>query len=105
MLWLAETELFRAKWTADIHIEWIRSRLDRYSDLKPSHLEVRRDRMDARFPDSLVRGYEALIESLSLPDANDRHVLAAAIKCGADTIVTSNVKDFPPETLAGIRTS
>lgn len=37
------------------------------------------------------------IDSLSLPDQNDRHVLAAAIRCNADAIITFNLKDFPPE--------
>ena len=46
-----------------------------------------------------------LIEVLDLPDPDDRHVLAAAIKVNAQLIVTRNLKDFPPKTLAqwGIR--
>ncbi|MDA0637177.1 PIN domain-containing protein [Nonomuraea sp. MCN248] len=47
-----------------------------------------------------MRGYEPLIEGLKLPDPDDRHVLAAAIKAGARVIVTSNHKDFPAEELA-----
>jgi len=35
--------------------------------------------MDKATRDSLVTGYEALIDTLSLPDPDDRHVLAAAI--------------------------
>lgn len=45
-------------------------------------------------PDCLVTGYEPLVDGLKLPDANDRHVLAAAIKAGAQVIVTRNLKDF-----------
>jgi hypothetical protein len=45
----------------------------------------------------LYTGYESLIPSLSLPDKNDRHVLAAAIRCQASAIVTFNLKDFPQE--------
>jgi len=45
--------------------------------------------------DCLVVGYEPLIEALKLPDPGDRHVLAAAIRCSAQVIVTSSVKDFP----------
>jgi hypothetical protein len=56
--------------------------------------------MDRAIPDGLVTGYEALIEGLTLPDADDRHVLAAAIRCGASVIVTFNQKDFPSEVLA-----
>ena len=44
-------------------------------------------------------GYEDLIEGLHLPDPDDRHVLAAAIRGRTDVIVTANVRDFPPEIL------
>jgi len=47
----------------------------------------------------LVTGYESLVSSLTLPDPDDRHVLAAAIRCGADVIVTFNLKHFPNESL------
>ena len=55
--------------------------------------------MDEATLDALVEDYEDLIPSLSLPDENDRHVLAAAIRCGAQVIVTKNLKDFPDEVL------
>lgn len=51
--------------------------------------------MNQAVPDCLVENYEILIDALTLPDPNDRHVLAAAIKCQADVIVTNNLKDFP----------
>ena len=46
------------------------------------------------------------IETLHLPDANDRHVLAAAIAAKASVIVTNNVRDFPASALAphGVQT-
>jgi hypothetical protein len=50
--------------------------------------------------DAKVFGYEELIEGLVLPDPDDRHVLAAAIKAGADAIVTFNLKDFPSAVLS-----
>jgi hypothetical protein len=50
-------------------------------------------------PDCLVTGYEDLIEGLELPDPDDRHVLAAAIRAGAQTIVTVNLRDFPTSSL------
>jgi hypothetical protein len=55
--------------------------------------------MDRCAVDALVTGYEDLIPSLELPDPNDRHVLAAAIRGEADVIVTMNLKDFPPEVI------
>ena len=47
-----------------------------------------------------MTGYEPLIDDLVLPDPNDRHVLAAAIKCEAKFILTNNLKHFPPDALA-----
>lgn len=40
------------------------------------------------------------IDGLKLPDPDDRHVLAAAIRAGAQVIVTNNRKDFPADYLA-----
>ncbi|WP_205678717.1 hypothetical protein [Aquisphaera insulae] len=34
-------------------------------------------------------------DDLTLPDPNDRHVLAAAIRAGASRILTFNLADFP----------
>jgi len=51
-------------------------------------------------PDCLVEGYQPLMDGLKLPDKDDRHVLAAAIKANAQVIVTSDLDDFPPELLA-----
>ncbi len=59
-----------------------------------------RDQMDRYFLDSVVRGFERLIPNLTLPDPNDRHVLAVAIHSHADVIVTANLRDFPPAMLA-----
>lgn len=48
----------------------------------------------------MVTGYEELIPAISLTnDPNDRHVVAAAVKSGAQAIVTFNVKDFPAREL------
>ena len=51
--------------------------------------------MNRAVRDSLVTGFEALIPTLTLPDPDDAHVLAAAIRCNAQVIVTTNLKDFP----------
>ena len=56
--------------------------------------------MNTAFPEAEVTGYRPLIEGLELPDLKDRHVLAAAIKCGAQIIVTENLRDFPQDYLA-----
>jgi predicted nucleic acid-binding protein len=95
----AVTDLFRARWSDAIHDEWIRNVLKDRPDLSAEQLERTRELMNAHVRDCLVTGYESLIPSLTLPDPDDRHVLAAAIRCGADVIVTFNVKDFPDDAL------
>ena len=68
-------------------------------DITRQQAERIRDLMNAHDRDCLVTGYEDLIPALTLPDADDRHVLAAALRAGADVMVTSNLVDFPAETL------
>jgi hypothetical protein len=96
---LAQTGLVRARWTEAIHDEWIRNVLNDHSHLSAERLARTRTLMNDAVRDCLVTGYEDLIDSLTLPDPDDRHVLAAAIRAGAEVIVTCNLKDFPPETL------
>ncbi|WP_354692800.1 hypothetical protein [Phytobacter sp. RSE-02] len=55
--------------------------------------------MNIALPDANVTGYESLIAGLELPDEDDRHVLAAAIRAKAEIIVTLNHKDFPQAAL------
>jgi hypothetical protein len=92
---LAMTDLFRARWTERIHDEWIRNVLLNRPDIDRSQLERTRQLMNTNCHDCLVTEYEMLIDNLHLPDEDDRHVLAAAIRCGADAIITFNLKDFP----------
>jgi hypothetical protein len=99
LMQLALTDLFRARWTEAIHDEWIRSVLASRPDLKRGQLERTRDLMNAHVMDCLVTGYESIIPSLDLPDPDDRHVLAAAIRVGAGVIVTFNLSDFPTTAL------
>ena len=54
----------------------------------------------ARWPGACVSWKPSLESRLWLPDANDVHVLAAAIAGSADVIVTMNAKDFPGQILA-----
>lgn len=96
---LALTGLFRAKWSADVHEEWISNLLANRPDLSRDKLERTRNLMDLHATDALVTGYESLIPGLQLPDPNDRHVLAAAIRGQADVIVTANLRDFPAEVI------
>lgn len=100
LIQLALTGTFRARWSQDIQNEWIRNLLKNRPDLSQETLEKTAAMMNRAVLDSLVSGYEPLIAGLTLPDADDRHVLAAAIKGQAEAIVTFNLKDFPQEHLS-----
>ena len=56
--------------------------------------------MDANVRDALVTDYQKLVALLVLPDAGDRHVLAAAVVGHCNVIVTKNLKHFPKNALA-----
>lgn len=92
---LAAARLFRAKWTNRIHEEWMGSLLRDRQDITRATLERTRDLMNASILDCLVEDYEALIASVSCPDPDDRHVIAAAIKGRCAALVTFNLKHFP----------
>lgn len=99
LLELAEERLYRPVWTVDIHEEWMRALRRNRPDLLEARLIRRRDAMDTALPDACVSGYQRLIPALSLPDPDDCHVLAAAIRAKAQVIVTYNEKDFPAAAL------
>lgn len=99
LMHVALTDLFRARWTDAIHDEWIRNVLEKRPDLTLEQLQRTRELMNAHVRDCLVTGYEMLIDAVTLPDPDDRRVLAAAIRAGADVILTFNLKDFPEESL------
>ncbi len=96
---LAMTGLFRAKWSEKIHDEWMSNLLRDRPDISNEKVKKIKGLIDKSVPDCLVRDYESLVDTLDLPDAGDRHVLAAAIQCGAETIITNNLKDFPRHVL------
>ena len=95
---LAQVGLFRGRWTNQILDEMERAILRRQPDLADKLHRTRRMMCDG-VADCIVNGYEDLIGGLQLPDPDDRHVLAAAIRCGAQVIVTNNQRDFPAEAL------
>lgn len=99
LMWLGLSGRFRARWSPHIHEEWTRNLLANRSDLGAEQLQRTVALMDRAIPDASVTGYEPLIDGLTLPDPDDRHVLAAAIRCSASVIVTFNLKDFPTAAL------
>ena len=93
LFWFAYAELYTPKWSAHIFAEW--QRVMERKGVDADEIRNRTNVPNKAFPDALVTNYEALLETLSLPDPDDRHVLAAAIKTNANVIVTNNLKDFP----------
>lgn len=83
VLFLAQTKLFRARWSDRVHDEWIGNLLQNRPDLKPADLARTRQMMDESVLDALVTGYAPLVDAMVLPDPDDRHVLAAAVVCKA----------------------
>lgn len=99
LLSFAEAGLFRPRWTTDILDETERA-IARMLDGDSAAAARQRSRMETAFPEALVFGHEAHLAATALPDANDRHVLAAAIHAQASLVVTENLKDFPAVLLA-----
>lgn len=98
LLHLAEAELFRPRWSPQILDETERAVLKITKGEADGSKQ--RTAIERAFKDACVTGYEPHIDALELPDANDRHVLAAAIHTSAQVLVTDNLKDFPPNELA-----
>ena len=97
---IAQAGLVQAKWTDAILDEVFINLIKKRPELDVSRLGRTRELMAGAIRDLLVVGFEPLIDVLELPDPDDRHVLAAGIRAGAQLIVTWNLRDFPAGTLA-----
>lgn len=97
LFWFAYYELYTPKWSEHIFDEW--KRVMKEKGVTNEEANKRISKANLAFPDALVKNYKSLIKHLELPDLDDRHVLAAAIKTNANVIVTNNIKDFPIEIL------
>ncbi|MEI8038819.1 MAG: PIN domain-containing protein [Verrucomicrobiota bacterium] len=75
----ARTQVTKLNWSQDLADHW-RGEVRKY------------------FPEALVDDASCL-EPLLVNDTKDRHVLAAAIRAGASTIVTFNLRDFSSASL------
>jgi len=99
LLRLARMGLYAPKWSDEINAEWMRNLLENRDDLKEETLERTLGRMNTVFDKANITNFDHHIPTIQLPDLDDRHVVACAIQCEAEIIVTKNLKDFPPEEL------
>jgi hypothetical protein len=65
---------------------------------EPELAESFQSALHEAFPEAMVTGFEPLVK-LMTNEEKDRHVLAAAVRGGAEIILTFNVRDFPPDCL------
>ena len=100
LLTLADSELFRPVWTADLLDEVERNLSGERFGTSPQQAARRVQQMRRAFPlaEEESRGYRELIPAMT-NDPKDRHVLAAAVRSGAGVIVTATLPDFPPAAL------
>jgi hypothetical protein len=95
----AMDRLVEARWTEEIHDEWIRNLAAGASAVPIERLQNTRRLMDNVLPTAMVSGYENHIPKVNLPDPNDRHVVAAGIAADASIILTWNLRHFPAKEL------
>jgi predicted nucleic acid-binding protein len=100
LILVAQRGIVQAKWTSQILDKAFSNLQKNRTDLDTEKLDRTRALVERSIRDANVTDYEELIGLIKLPDPNDRHVLAAAIKSHAQVIVTFNQKDFPPEVLS-----
>ena len=98
LLQLAQKKLFFPLWSDKIIEEWVYFSSKNTSALA-DRIRIEILLMKAEWSESLVICDPILINKLYLPDENDRHVLASAIKGKAQVLLTNNLKDFPSRTL------
>lgn len=95
-----EPAMYRPLWSEQIKAEMGRA-LQGTLHRTAEEVAYRREKMNEAFPEALVHFPVELLKAVDcIPDKDDRHVLAAAIVAGANTIVTQNTKHFPKECLA-----
>lgn len=99
LLSLFAAGMYEAKWTEQITNEWVRHLLKNNESVTERGIQNTVGHMNAIRPDPLVSNYEKYIGDITIPDVDDRHVVAAAIACGAQKIVTWNLGDFPNKIL------
>lgn len=99
LLRMADSGAFRPLWSTRVVGEALRALERIHPDIDRSRFLSRFRSMNEAFEDALVEGWEPLEQAIDLPDPDDRHVVAAALRGRADAIITENVKHFPDAVL------
>jgi hypothetical protein len=94
----AADDLIEARWTDEIHDEWVRN-VASARDVSMAKFQHLRHFMNETLPTAMVTGYRDHIPAVNLPDPDDRHVVAAGIAGGATAILTWNLRHFPVKEL------
>lgn len=100
LLRMADCGAFRPLWSERVEEEALRALCEIHPSIDPSRFHSRFRNMNEAFEDARVAGWEPLVDGIELPDPDDRHVLAAALRGRADVIVTENIRDFPAAVLS-----
>ena len=95
LLQLARRGLITVRWSEDVGAEWRRALQRSKPNVSPEKWDRTWQQLNFHYPSALVTGYHYLMDDLQLPDADDRHVLAAAIVGASEVILTANLRDFP----------
>lgn len=99
ILTFAEAGFFRPRWSETTICREFEPAVIKAAKLTPEKAAYQRERIEEAFPEGMIVEDPALVDSLTLPDPNDRHVFAAAIQTKATLIVTQNLKDYPQDAL------
>lgn len=90
----AASDFFQLRWSKDVLDEMERNLVSTATTPADKAAKLRAQ-MERFFPEAMVTGYEPLIAAMQ-NEAKDRHVVAVAVKAGAQVVATSNLKDFEP---------
>lgn len=94
LLRAASEGYYQLRWSRDILGEMERNLVSTGTMASDKAARLR-STMERFFPEAMVTGYEPLIADMR-NHAKDRHVVAVAVKAGAQVVTTANLRDFVP---------
>jgi predicted nucleic acid-binding protein len=85
--------MYLPRWSNEILDELRRTLLEKLGR-SPEQVDHLLAELNRHFADARVEAFETLV-AMMMNDPGDRHVIAAAVKCRAEAIVTFNLRHFP----------